>query len=53
MCSKRLLNRLIKKSFRAYNTIRRFELTLIDGTVLPVPDRKYAKVAKALQEWGK
>lgn len=34
-------------------SIRRFELTLTDGTVLPIPDRKYAKVAKALQEWGK
>ncbi len=34
-------------------SIRRFKLTLTDGTVLPIPDRKYAKVAKALQEWGK
>ncbi len=33
-------------------SIRRFEVTLTDGTVLPIPDRKYAKVAKALQEWG-
>lgn len=33
-------------------SIRRFEITLTDGTVLPVPDRKYAKVTKALQEWG-
>ena len=33
-------------------SIHRFEITLTDGTVLPVPDRKYAKVTKALQEWG-
>ena len=33
-------------------SIRRFEVTLTDGTVLPIPDRKYAKVAKALQKWG-
>ena len=26
MCSKRLLNRLIKKSFRAYNTVQPIEL---------------------------
>lgn len=31
-------------------SIRRFEITLSDGTVLPVPDRKYSKISKLLQE---
>ena len=29
-------------------SIRRFEITLTDGTVLPVPARKYSKISKLL-----
>ena len=37
MCSKRLPNRLIKKSFRAYNTRRHFEFAvLLHGEVVRV-----------------
>ena len=38
MCSKRLPNRLIKKSFRAYNTRRHLEFAvLLDGKVVRLP----------------
>ena len=38
MCSKRLPNRLIKKSFRAYNTRRHLEFAvLLDGEVVRLP----------------
>ena len=38
MCSKRLPNRLIKKSFRAYNTRRHLEFAvLFDGEVIRLP----------------
>ena len=44
MCSKRLPNRLIKKSFRAYNTGRHFELDiLLDGEVLRLLLRQLVK----------
>ena len=38
MCSKRLPNHLIKKSFRAYNTRRHLEFAvLLDGKVVRLP----------------
>ena len=44
MCSKRLPNRLIKKSFRAYNTRRHFEFDiLLDGEVLRLLFRQIVK----------
>ena len=44
MCSKRLLNRLIKKSFRAYNTCRHLEFAvLLDGEVVRLPFRQLRK----------
>ena len=44
MCSKRLPNRLIKKSFRAYNTCRHFEFDiLLDSEVLRLLFRQIVK----------
>ena len=44
ICFKRLLNRLIRKSLRAYNTGRHFELDiLLDGEVLRLRLRQLVK----------
>lgn len=43
-CTSFMVNLFFVKS------IRRFEITLSDGTILPVPDRKYSKISKLLQE---
>lgn len=32
-------------------SVTRFSLTLADGTVLPVPQKKYTQVKRALEEW--